>query len=248
MNNREWEVYALSDPHTQQVRYIGVTFRKKARLREHLSRAMTGGRTHRDCWIRSLIARGLRPAYAVIERGQGEGWQEAEQGWIAQYLLLADLVNLTDGGEGCPGYVPTPALRQKWAAMRAGVPYAPGRFSAMRGKRHTPEAIEKIRAASKGRKMPASMRRKLSALRKKNPPSNEQRARMQAASRTTRQTWEFRQKAITLHPGKQILCVETGLTFSSIRAAARALDVTRGAIQFALGRATPCKGYILQPL
>jgi hypothetical protein len=249
-NSRPWEIYTLGDPRTSQVRYVGVTFRKKARYREHLSRAVTGSKTHRDCWIRSLIASGVRPLYEVIESGAGDGWQEAERRWIAHYRPLADLTNSTEGGDGAPGYAPTPELRQKWSKMRAGVPYAPGRVSAMKGKKHTPEAVAKIQAASKGRKMPDSMRQKLSALRRQNPISLEQQSRMGAASRVARQTDEFRQKAIAshAHQSKRVLCLETDEVFPSIKAAARAIGASKSAIQFALQRGTPCKGYTLQLL
>ena len=248
--SRTWEIYTLSDPRTNQVRYVGVTFRKKARYREHLSRAITGGKTYRDCWIRSLIADGVRPSYQVIECGTGDGWQEAERRWIAHYKPLTKLTNLTEGGDGAPGYVPTPELRQKWSEMRAGVPYAPGRIPAMKGKKQTPEAIEKIRNASDGRKMPDSMKQKLSAARKQNPISPEQQTRMIEASNATKQTDEYRQRAIAshAHQSKPILCIETGEIFPSIRAAARAIGASKGAIQCALNRGTPCKGYTFQLL
>lgn len=133
MSNRPWEIYSLTDPRTLEVRYIGVTFRGKARLCEHISRAARGGKTHRDCWLRSLIAAGLRPIHGTMERGSGDGWPEREQFWIATHK--ATLTNHTDGGEGSPGYVPTPELRRKWSALRLGVPYAFGRRAAMMGRK-----------------------------------------------------------------------------------------------------------------
>lgn len=250
MSNRQWEIYTLSDPRTNQVRYVGVTFRRKARYREHLSRAITGGKTHRDCWIRSLVAVGIRPQYEVIETGDGNGWQEAERSWIAHYRPLTKLTNLTDGGDGTPGLIPSPELRQKWSQMRAGVPYPPGRVGAMKGRKHSPDAIAKIQSASNGRKMPDSMRQKLSALRRQSPIPAEQRERMNAASRLARQTDEYRMKAseAKAHLSKRIVCVETGEVFPSISATARAMGVSKGAIQFAIKRSTPCKGYTLQLL
>lgn len=248
--SKPWEIYTLSDPRTHEVRYVGVTFRGKKRYNEHISRAMTGGKTHRDCWIRSLITAGMRPLYRVVETGSGDGWQDAERVWIAKYRQSERLVNHTDGGDGTPGLPISPEMRRKLSEARRGVPYLPGRISAMKGRKHTLEALEKIRVASKGRKMPDSMRRKLSVLRKQTPTSPEQRARMHAASRETRQTPEFRQKAMDAHAhqGKKVLCVETGAVFPSINAAARSIGVSKGAIQFALRRATPCKGHTLKAL
>lgn len=248
--SKPWEIYTLSDPRTQEVRYVGVTFRGKRRYNEHISRAMTGGKTHRDCWIRSLIVAGVRPFYRVVETGDGDGWQDAERAWIAKYRQSERLVNHTDGGDGTPGLPISPEIRRRLSEARKGVPYPPGRISAMKGKQHTPEALEKIRVASKGRRMPDSMRRKLSALRKQNPTSPEQRAKMHTASRETRQMPEFRQKAMDAHAheGKKVLCLETGEVFLSINAAARFIGVSKGAIQFALRRGTPCKGHTLKLL
>src|SRR3990167_2756602 len=115
MNARTWEIYTLSDPRTNQVRYVGVTFRNKKRFNEHISKATKGGRTHRDCWIRSLVCAGVRPVYSVIDTGRGDGWQDMERHWISEYRLTVDLTNCTDGGDGFSGYVPTAELRAKWS-------------------------------------------------------------------------------------------------------------------------------------
>ena len=95
MNDRMWKIYTLSDPLTHQVRYVGRTFRGHQRLNEHMSRAIGGGKTQRDCWIRSLASQGLRPIYQVRQEGQGPGWKEAELSWIAFYRD-SDLVNHAD--------------------------------------------------------------------------------------------------------------------------------------------------------
>ena len=241
MNNRHWEIYSLVDPRTLEVRYVGVTFRGKARFREHLSRAATGGKTHRDCWIRSLIAAGLRPTYGVLERGSGDGWPKREQFWIAAHKPT--LTNHTNGGEGSPGYVPTQELRRRWSAMRSGVPYAQGRRAAMLGRKHSPEAVEKIRRASTGRIMPATMKTKVSAARKGKPLSTEHRARLAAAHRGNRLSEEHRRKiAASTTNRKPVQCVETGEVFVSVIEAARALGVTEASINQAIRKGCRCKG------
>lgn len=250
MNQRPWEIYTLSDPRSMEVRYVGVTFRHKQRYNEHISRAIAGGKTHRDCWIRSLISAGIRPLYQVTQSGTGEGWQEAERHWIAFYRTQFDLTNLTDGGDGTPGIVPSPELRQKWSKMRAGTKYARGRVSAMKGKKHSPEAVEKIRKAGTGRKHSEEAKKKMGEIAKKRGISPELQARLIAASNTTKQTDEFKRQAIASHAfqSKQIVCVETGEIFPSIRTAARAIGASKSAVQFALQRNTPCKGYTLKLL
>lgn len=240
---RRWEIYTLTDPRTVKVRYVGVTFRGKQRLNEHLSRAVTGGKTHRDCWIRSLITVGLRPLYATVEQGQGEGWQEAERRWIALLRQTCDLVNLTDGGDGAPGYSPTPELREKWSKMRKGVPYPPGRIPAMKGKRHTPEAIEKIRAASMGRMMPDSMRTALSALKAGRPlPASALEASLRVRLGKPLSESHRSKIAATTTNRKPVACVETGETFPSITALSRTLGVTETSVNQAIRKGCRCKG------
>ena len=240
---RRWEIYILHDPQTHETRYVGVTFRGKRRLIEHLSRAVMGGKTHRDCWIRSLIARHLRPGYRVIEQGQGDGWQAAERWWIALLRQACDLVNQTDGGEGFLGYVPTPELRRKWAEMHTGVPYPPGRINGMKGKRHSPEAIENIRAASTGRIMPDSMREKLSALKKGKPlPAHIMEASLKARTGNPLSEEHRRKIAATTTNRKPVLCVETGQIFPSITTLAQALGVNEASVNQAIRKGCRCKG------
>lgn len=241
MEDRTWVIYSLTDPRTSLVRYVGVTFRRKSRLNEHMSRAVRGGKTHRDCWLRSLIAAGLRPVYRELEIGSGDGWPNRERSWIAAYR--STLTNHTDGGEGTPGYVPTPELRAKWSAMRTGVPYPPGRRSAMLGKEHTPQAIEKIKRASTGRKMPDSMRAGVSAARKGKPLPLAQRQKLAKSHRGKRLSEEHRRKIAAAAVGrKPVECIETGQVFASIAEAARMLGVNEASIYQAIHKGCCCKG------
>lgn len=243
METRPWEIYVLVDPRTDGVRYVGVTFRGKARFREHLSRAVTGGQTHRDCWIRSLISIGERPVYRTIERGQGAGWQDAERAWIARYRESVDLVNHTDGGDGTPGCIPSPELRRKWSEMRSGVPYPPGRVSAMLGMHHTPEARAKISAAVKGRKASTETRAKLSRAAKKRGISPEAIKRSIEVRRGIPLSQEHRQKIAAATTGrKPVVCIETGQAFASITEVARFLDVNEASVYQAIRKGCRCKG------
>lgn len=130
-----WAIYTLLEPGTNDIRYVGVTHRApRQRLCEHISKAncRARGRSHRECWIRSLLKRGLRPAVEVIERGEGEAWPEVEMKWIAIYRSLgARLVNATDGGDGTSGH--------KWSAEeRAAIGERTRNIH--RGMKRTPES------------------------------------------------------------------------------------------------------------
>ena len=100
---RSWEIYALKDPETQEVRYIGWTAKGTARrLSNHISEALTSPPvTHKRRWILSLLKKGVRPATEVLESGFGNSWEEAECRWIAIFKSRgARLVNGTAGGQG----------------------------------------------------------------------------------------------------------------------------------------------------
>lgn len=247
MEKLNWEIYTLSDPRTQEVRYVGVTTRRRKRYLDHVSAANRGGKTHRDCWIRSLLAQGHIPVYQTIERGTGGGWQEAEQRWIATYRGPFDLTNLTDGGDGITGYVPTPELRQKWSRQRAGVKYPPHRVPGMLGKKHTPETIEKIRAAGLGRKLSEEAKQKISKKHKGRTLSEEQRQRLAELHRGTRLSEEHKQKiAAATTSRKPVRCVETEQVFASITETAAILGVTEASINQAIRKGCRCKGNHLQ--
>lgn len=107
-----WTVYALSDPSTGLIRYVGITTRTlSSRVSEHIYNS-TCRRTHCASWVKSLTRKGLRPVPLVLETGDGAGWADAERKWIASYRAAgADLTNHTDGGEGTLGYSPPAAWR-----------------------------------------------------------------------------------------------------------------------------------------
>jgi hypothetical protein len=91
-------IYALIDPSTQAIRYVGLTRDVKARLRRYRDRPHT---KHLCNWFSSLKDRGLFPALEVLEVTDDQGADACERKWIAHYRSIgADLINLTDGGEG----------------------------------------------------------------------------------------------------------------------------------------------------
>lgn len=243
---RSWEIYALADPRTGEVRYVGVTHRGSARrLVEHLSRARKGGRTHRDCWIRSLLSAGVSPTMAVIEVGNGVGWQSAERKWIAHHAL--SVVNHTAGGDGTPGCIPSPATREKWSAQRRGVRYAPGRVGAMKGRTHTPEARAKIAAASTGRAHSPEAKAKLSKAHTGKKLSPEHRAFLAKLHTGTKHTAEHKAKiAAATTTRKPVVCDATGEAFESITAASRALGVSEASVYQALRKGCLCRGRSLR--
>lgn len=115
------KIYCLKDPITNEIRYVGKT---NSPLRKRLSahcREKPINKTYKYHWIQSLIKKGIRPLIELIEEVSIENWEEKEIYWIDYYKKInPKLTNHTKGGQG----------------QRVGF-------------KHTPEAIEKIRKASK---------------------------------------------------------------------------------------------------
>lgn len=89
-------IYALSDPETGEIRYIGKANNPRARLKSHI-RDSRRRNTPVYCWIRRLQADGKEPAMSVVE--WVDDWMEAEKRQIASHREAgARLLNLAEGG------------------------------------------------------------------------------------------------------------------------------------------------------
>lgn len=68
MNSKEMEffVYALIDPRSDEIRYIGATGTPEIRLRAHVSDALLGIKNVKREWIKSLIQDGKKPLVKVL--------------------------------------------------------------------------------------------------------------------------------------------------------------------------------------
>jgi group I intron endonuclease len=174
-------IYTLNHPVTGEVRYVGYTTQAnpRMRLRGHISDARNKRHAYVQKWVASLLAEGLEPVMVVIEEVPADGDRvEAERRWIAHFRAAgARLANLTDGGDGCSGYVMTPEARAYISAHRKASGITPenrakmaaaaklvfespeyraklsamrqGENTAMYGKKHKPETLVKMSAARK---------------------------------------------------------------------------------------------------
>lgn len=95
-------IYVLKCPLTMDVRYVGKCTNLASRLRQHISESRDESlRSHKATWIRSVLAKGLRPIMEVEAVIAGAvNWKQAEINLIAHYRAMgADLTNATDGGD-----------------------------------------------------------------------------------------------------------------------------------------------------
>lgn len=186
MRAREWHIYTLCDPVTEQVRYVGWSFLPKRRLVGHLWRARSGReRSHKANWLRSLEESGLAPLLRIVESGTSErGWATAEPAWIRHYTNIGcRLTNLTLGGEGVVGLKYSAESRAKMSAAK-------------RGRKLSPEHIKKLGDATRGRKRPPHVREAISRAQRGKTLSAETKAKLSVACTGYKHTEQAKAKIV----------------------------------------------------
>lgn len=93
-------IYALCEPGTRTIRYIGKSVNSAMRLSQHIYDAYRKhSRTHLGCWIRSL--NGKRPRVLLLSKTDPKSWQSDEIRIIQDARKRGEnLTNASDGGEG----------------------------------------------------------------------------------------------------------------------------------------------------
>ena len=96
-------IYSLSDPVTEEVKYVGKTVDPLNRFWGHIheaKRRKKGKNEKKAEWIRELLSNGLRPKLNIIEEIPTEIWEEKEIYWIAEFIKKGhNLLNVTKGGK-----------------------------------------------------------------------------------------------------------------------------------------------------
>lgn len=132
-------IYALCEPGTRTVRYIGKTNDVARRLKEHLKPKQK--KTYLGNLLRSLRVLGTFPEMIIFREVEGDG-SDAEIRYIQRARGFGmRLTNSTDGGEGV---TMTPEIRAKIGASHLGVPEPPKSL----------ETLAKMSAAARGDKNP----------------------------------------------------------------------------------------------
>ena len=214
-NARRWFIYALRDPLSWDVRYVGKANDVVQRYRRHIYDSPTG-RYRNARWIASLRRRGLRPMLELLDVGSGDGHAAAERAWIAELRRQgADLTNTAAGGIGGSGPC-TPEARKKIS-------------DAQRGKPRPPESIPKMAAAQRGKKQSAETKAKRAEALRGRPRSAETRAKISAAQREiNNMAPEVRARIAETMRGKK-LSDETRRKLSVSQAARRAREAAEHA-------------------
>ena len=117
MDSSRYIIYALVDPRDGEIRYVGKSAKGLYRPRRH--QYFSTYKTHMHlpvyCWIRELSAVGLSYGIRILEVFPSDKQLDnAERQWIKQLRNAgAKLTNLTVGGEGALGWVPSQDTRDK---------------------------------------------------------------------------------------------------------------------------------------
>jgi hypothetical protein len=157
-------IYALTDPRTGAIRYVGKSDSPFRRFEVHLCDRSD---TRKGRWIRRLLLDGVRPSLRILQIVRRSEWQQAERGWIAKAEQDgAMLTNSTAGGIG-PGN-PTEETRAKMRAAKLGRRISDAQrakqSASMKGRTKPPrsaEHIAKIAAARAGQAPSREHREKL---------------------------------------------------------------------------------------
>jgi len=96
-------IYVLIDPRDKMVKYIGKSIDPLKRYYSHVEVARKNTHhTYKDCWIRCLLKKELKPELGVIKIVPESKWKKEEIAAIKYYKKLGyKLTNTTDGGD-CP--------------------------------------------------------------------------------------------------------------------------------------------------
>ena len=121
---KEFIIYILSDPRTNQVRYVGKSENSLyARLKDHLhpKRGLTL-KDHCHRWLNELVSSGFEPGAKVIEWVScPENLLDRETFWIRKYRNDGSpLTNLTEGGRGTKGWKWSPEMAAHMKKIMSG--------------------------------------------------------------------------------------------------------------------------------
>jgi DNA invertase Pin-like site-specific DNA recombinase len=112
-------IYALCQPETGEVRYVGKSTDVDRRYCQHLAPWNLAKKSKKNSWLKSLLARSVEPMLVVLEEVPAEEAGDVERWWIDCYRL-GRLTNGTAGGEGNQGMSAEARARMGLRKFNAG--------------------------------------------------------------------------------------------------------------------------------
>jgi len=97
----EYFIYTLSDPISNEIKYVGKTKDLKDRLQRHMRDSYLNELTLKNNWLKKLKNNNLKPIMEVLDQGDENNIDELEIYWIGQLKTWGiKLKNGTKGGDG----------------------------------------------------------------------------------------------------------------------------------------------------
>lgn len=162
MPDKILKIYAIKDPRSSLVRYVGATSRELSkRLSGHIDEAKRGRKSHKASWIRELLSEDLLPNIEIICTASPENWRELEKFWIDYHIEIGSpLTNLMQGGLGVLSHSEetkqklSEIARKQWTdgihRPRPVSDETKAKISkTLTGKRHSAETIAKLKEIAK---------------------------------------------------------------------------------------------------
>ena len=139
-------IYSLSDPNTNEIRYVGKSDNPNLRLIEHIRKCKYSN-THKNTWIRLLLNKNLKPIFEILDTVNINDCGFWENYWIdATKTWGFELTNIAKGGVGGNlGLVVNKKISQ-----------------ALTNRTYSNETIEKMRIGAKNRQISEEGRKSLS--------------------------------------------------------------------------------------
>jgi group I intron endonuclease len=161
-------IYALVDPTTKHIRYVGKTISPQNRLKAHIKNT-DGKNTHRNAWVNKLARDGLTPEMEIIEEIKNSNdldWQHREVFWIDWFKGEGyNLTNLESGGIG--GKRMSDETREKLANRTFSESHREKLSNALKGIIPSPQCMAASRKAATGRiPTPESLAKRAESLKK----------------------------------------------------------------------------------
>lgn len=134
-------IYALLDPVTAEIRYIGKSCSGLARIRQHFNPSQLASKSKKSNWLKSLLNKTLYPQIKILDIAEDKvTLSNLEKSYIKQYKT-DKLLNMTDGGDGY-GY----KRKHKVTAWNKGIKASSEAVSAMKnaklGRKFKPRSNE----------------------------------------------------------------------------------------------------------
>ena len=154
-------IYALCDPRTDHVRYVGQSVKPRSRLSHHLKPSCP---THLPItrWIRKLKRAGESPVQIIVDAVPRQMADDYERSWIQSFGGPAALLNLDVGGNsGTPhkGRPLSESHRAKISAALTGKPKSLEHRKALsvsrRGMKLSAAHVKSIADSQRGKPKPA---------------------------------------------------------------------------------------------